>query len=220
MPARRCVQRRNDSFGPSKSGQPRIRKFQGEAGEGQNAETGREHDVLPALRKAHAQNRPRAGVISRSRFPQKQQRVVDEHRAHDNKDQRQINLSHPPVDFFRQVPLPGRGGGVHVDFAAHKHPVRTGVTLTAGGDEVVRVDRGVRIRGRQNFVVTVATGAIGDHGGTVLRGQAVIAFAVRLHPVRREIVSGIQGHRSVAPAAHVGNFNAEPPFNASILCSA
>ena len=80
------------------------------------------------------------------------------------------------------------------------------MTLAAGGDEVVRVDGGVRVGGGQDFVVTVATGAIGDHGGTVLRGQAVITFDVGLHPVRREIVSGIQGHGRVASAAHIGNF--------------
>ena len=99
-----------------------------------------------------------------------------------------------------------------MDFAAHKHPVRAGMALAAGDNQIIRVDHGVRIGGGQDLVVAVATGTIGDHGGTVLRGQTVVAFDVGLHPVRREIVFGIQRHGGVAPAAHIGNFQRGTAF--------
>ena len=84
--------------------QPGIGKFQGEPGDGQRDETQREHGVLPALRKAHAQHGPPAGAQMRRDFFVKQQRVVDEHRADHDEDQRQINPPHPPADLAR----PGR----------------------------------------------------------------------------------------------------------------
>ena len=80
------------------------------------------------------------------------------------------------------------------------------MTLAAGGDEMVGVDGRVRVRGRQDFMVAVATGAIGDDSGAVLRRQAVIAFQIGLYAVGRKIVLVVEIDRGVAPAANSGNF--------------
>ena len=80
------------------------------------------------------------------------------------------------------------------------------MALAAGGDEIVRVDHGIRVGGRQDFVVAVATGAVGDDGRAVLRRQAVIAFQVGFHPVGRKVIFAVEIDRGVAAAANLGNF--------------
>ena len=50
----------------------------------------------------------------------------------------------------------------------------------------------------------MATGAIGRHGRAVLRRQPVVAVEKGPHPVRREVVLGVQPLRGVAVAAHLG----------------
>ena len=144
--------------------QTRIGKFQGESGHRQRDETQREHGVLPAVRQSHAQHRPPAGAQMRRDFFVKQQGVVGEHRADHDEDQRQINPPHPPVDFARQVPPFGFRGQVRVNSSAHEHFIGARMTSPAGGHEVVGVDTRVRVRRRQDQVVTMTTGAVGHDG--------------------------------------------------------
>ena len=80
------------------------------------------------------------------------------------------------------------------------------MTLAAGGHKVVGVDHGVRVGGRQDFVVAVATGAVGDDGRAVLRRQAVVTFQVGFYAVSRKVILVVQINRGVAAAADLGNF--------------
>ena len=54
----------------------------------------------------------------------------------------------------------------------------------------------------------VATRAIGGNGGTVLRGQAMVAVEERRNPIAREIVLGVQALGRMTIAAYVrGNLH-------------
>src|ERR1035438_1912291 len=78
------------------------------------------------------------------------------------------------------------------------------MTFAAGRDEVGRVDGGVGVGRGQDFVVAVATAAVGGHGRAVLRRETVIAFKKRLHPVAGQFVFGVEPFRRVAATAHFG----------------
>jgi len=52
-------------------------------------------------------------------------------------------------------------------------------------------------------MVTVATAAIGRHGGTVLRRQAVITIEKGFYAVLRQIVFGVEAFRGMAAAANL-----------------
>ena len=77
------------------------------------------------------------------------------------------------------------------------------VAFAAGGGQVVLVDAGAGVGGRENQMESVATAAIGGAGGAVLRGQPVVTGEKRLHPVRRQIVFGVQALGGVALAANL-----------------
>ena len=82
---------------------------------------------------------------------------------------------------------------------------RAGMTLPARARQVLGVDGGVRVRGRQNVMHPVATGAIG-HRLRASRGrQAVVGSLEADHPVRRHPELAGQAHVAVAPPARLGN---------------
>ena len=92
------------------------------------------------------------------------------------------------------------------------------MTFATRGNEIHFVDGGIRVRRRQNFVVAVATRAIGRHGGTILRSQTVVAVKKCFHAVRRQIVLRIQPLGSVAAAAHIlGNAHRRTTFQRTNL---
>jgi hypothetical protein len=134
-----------------------------------------------------------------------QQRVVDEHRANDEDDHRQIKPAHPTADSPAQVTVVAGHGNVLVYLPAHEHGVRPRMTLAAGGDQIVRVDGGLRVGGRQDFVIAVTTGAMSNRNQAILRRQAVIAFHVGFHAVGRKVVFAVEIDRGVAAAANLGN---------------
>jgi len=102
--------------------------------------------VLPALRETHPQNRPAARTQVRRNFFEEQQPVVNEHPANHANNQDQVNFPHPPVDLVADGRAALRGGVVHVDFAQGKLFIRARMALSTSLDQVVPVNRGVRIR--------------------------------------------------------------------------
>ena len=127
----------------------------------------------------------------------------NKHPADGEKDEGEINAPDPPVHFARKIRGALGRGDVHVDFAEGKFFIRAGMTFAAGLDQVCLVDRRVRIRRRENFVVTVATAAIGRHRGTILRREAMIAVEKSFYAVLRQIVFGVEAFRSVATTANL-----------------
>ena len=126
-----------------------------------------------------------------------------EHRPDGAENEHQINVPHPAIQAaaeIRTTPLPVRR---HMNFPEREFCVGARMTFTTRHDQIQLVDGRIGVRGRQDFVVAVATGAIRRHGGTVLRGEAVIAVKKRFHAVRRQIVFGIQALGSMAAAANI-----------------
>ena len=86
--------------------QPRIGKFQRKAGDGQHDETGRQQEMLPALRGRHAHHRPLGQAQPRGSFFDEQNAIVRRHRADGAENEQQINIPHPAVQPTAKIRAP------------------------------------------------------------------------------------------------------------------
>jgi hypothetical protein len=125
--------------------QPGVRKLEGESGDGKEDEAGRQKEVLPALREAHAHHELRLGAMPGRRLLQKQQEVVDEHGADRGENQDEVDSAHIPVDAAREVRAALLRSDFNVDLPERKLLTGARMTFPARVDQVGPVDGGVRI---------------------------------------------------------------------------
>src|SRR5436309_11644476 len=100
---------------------------------------------------------------------------MNQHPPNGAENEQEINPPHPPIDFAGEIRAALRGSVVHVNFAKRELLIGARVTLSAGFDEMRPINRRGRVRGRQYFVITMATSTIRGQSGSVLRRKAVIA---------------------------------------------
>ena len=220
MPAMRCVQRRNGSLEPSNRASPESGNFNANPVMARMMKLAASTKCCQRCASAHAHHRPHGHAITGGDLAQEQHRVVNEHRPDGAEDEHQINPAHPRVDLQADaVTAVGRFGrfNVHVDFAGGEIFVGARMAFAAGLDKVCRVDGRVGVGRGQNFVVAVATAAVGGHGRAVLRREAVIAVKEGLHPVAGQFVFGVEPFRSVAAAANLGGNFRRSVFQAGDL---
>ena len=178
--------------------------FEGEAGPDEDDKRDGEDAVLEPLPGVHAElTGDEAGVglhlprlqAEDAEFADPVASVVQEHESDSQGDDEEVEEA-------GEAGLPGLGAALgDVNGADGESGTGAGVAVAAGLREVLGVDGGLGVRGRQDLVEAVAGGAVGYRLGASFGGEPVERVAEGGDPVRGETEAAGKAKVAVAAAA-------------------